>query len=241
MGRQLGTRRTVANPRRIVAGETYLITRRCYQRTFRLRPCAQTNRIFLYCVAFAAERTGVVVHAACVMSNHHHMVVTDRHGVLPNFLRELHRLTAKAMNASPGQWENLWAAEPCNVVRLVTDEDIEDKIANVAANPVAAGMVKQPDQCPGLLLWGQSSQRVLRPDAYFREDKDGRCPPDLTLRIERPALRDGPATGMREWKERVTRCVALKVAAAHQALREAGREFLGRAAGLAGSFLEPAP
>ncbi len=117
----------VANPRRIVPGETYLITRRCYQRTFRLRPCVQTNQIFLYCLAFAAERTGVVVHATCVMSNHHHMVVTDMHGVLPNFLRELHRLTAKAMNASQGQWENLWAAEPCNVVRLVTDQDIEDK------------------------------------------------------------------------------------------------------------------
>jgi REP element-mobilizing transposase RayT len=230
----------VANPRRIVAGETYLITRRCYQRMFRLRPCVQTNRIFLYCLAFAAERTGVVVHAACVMSNHHHMVVTDPHGVLPNFLRELHRLTAKAMNASQGQWENLWAAEPCNAVRLVTDEDIEDKIAYVAANPVAAGLVKQPEQWPGVLLWGESSQRVLRPDAYFREDKDGPCPSDLTLRIERPALRDGPPLGMREWKERVTRCVASKVAASHQALREAGREFLGRAAVLATSFVERA-
>ena len=81
---------------------------------------------------------------------------------------------------------------------------------------------------------------MLRPDAYFREDKDGSCPPELTLRIEQPALRDGPATGMREWKERVTRCVALKVAAAHQALREAGREFLGRAAVLATSFIERA-
>src|SRR5260370_62286 len=106
-----------------VAGETYLISRRCYQRTFRLRPCAQTNRIFLYCPAFAAERTGVVVHATCVMPNPHHMVVTDRHGVLPNFLRELHRLTANAMNASQGQWENLWAAEHCNAVRLLRGAD----------------------------------------------------------------------------------------------------------------------
>src|SRR5260370_42429460 len=115
------------------------------------------------CRDFAAQRTGVVVHAACVMSNHHHMVVTDRHGVLPNFLRELHRLTAKAMNASQGQWENLWAAEPCNVVRLATDEDIEDQVACVAADPVAAGLANQPEQCPGLLLCGQGSQRVPRP------------------------------------------------------------------------------
>jgi hypothetical protein len=29
-------------------------------------------------------------------------------------------------------------------VRLVTDEDVEDKIAYVVANPVAAGLVQQP-------------------------------------------------------------------------------------------------
>ncbi len=69
------------------------------------------------------------------MSNHHHLIVTDTRGTLPDFLRELHRLTAKAMNAAQGQRENLWAAEPANVVRLVTDGDVEDKIAYLAANP----------------------------------------------------------------------------------------------------------
>src|SRR4051812_41347670 len=146
--------RIVAHPRRVVPDETYLITRRCYQRTFRLRPCAETNRIFTYCLAFAMQKTGVVLHAACVMSNHHHLIVTDPNGVLPDFLRELHRLTAKAMNAAQGEWENLWAAEPCNVVRLVTDDDVEEKIAYVIANPVAAGLVKKPDEWPGLMVWG---------------------------------------------------------------------------------------
>src|ERR1700722_14996170 len=127
----------MAHPRRIVPGETYLLTRRCSQRAFRLRPCPETNGIFMYCLAFAMQRTGVRLHAACVMSNHHHLVVTDPRGVLPDFLRELHRLTAKAMNAFQGQWENLWAAEPASVVRLVTDGDVEEKIAYVAANPVA--------------------------------------------------------------------------------------------------------
>ncbi len=108
---------SVAHPRRIVPGETYLITRRCYQRTFRLRPSALTNGIFACCLGFAMEKTGVLLHAVCVMSNHHHLVLTDPKGLLPDFLRELHRLTAKAINASQGQWENLWAAEHCNVVK----------------------------------------------------------------------------------------------------------------------------
>jgi REP element-mobilizing transposase RayT len=167
----------MAHPRRIVPGETYLITRRCYQRTFRLRPSELTNTIFLYCLAFAAMRTGIAVHAVCVMSNHHHLVVTDTRGVLPDFLRELHRLTAKAINASQGQWENLWAAEPCNVVRLVTDEDVESKIAYVVANPVAAGLVRQPDEWPGVLLWGERVVTVRRPDVYFAPEGKARRKP----------------------------------------------------------------
>jgi REP element-mobilizing transposase RayT len=228
----------VAHPRRVVPGETYLITRRCYQRTFRLSPSAETNRIFLYCLAFAAERTGVAVHAVCVMSNHHHLVVTDNHGVLPNFLRELHRLTAKAMNAAQGQWENLWAAEPCSAVRLVTDEDVEDKIAYLAANPVAAGLVKQPEQWPGVLHWGDRVIRVARPESYFLPD--GTCPRQMTLTLERPKTLDGRPVGPREWRARVTRAIARRVTEAHRAVYAAGREFLGRAAVLAVSFIERA-
>ena len=228
----------VAHPRRIVPHETYLITRRCYQRTFRLRPCAKTNAIFLYCLALAMEKTGVLLHAACVMSNHHHLVVTDPRGTLPDFLRELHRLTAKALNASQGQWENLWAAEPCNVVRLVTDGDVEDKLAYVIANPVAAGLVERPDEWPGVLLWGQKSLRVARPESYFRED--GHCPAHLRLQVEPPAVRDGEAESSRDWRERMARAIAAKVTAAHESLRAAGRAFIGRAGVCAASFIQRA-
>jgi putative transposase len=228
----------VAHPRRIVPGETYLVTRRCYQRTFRLRPSAETNRIFVYCLAFAAEKTGVLIHAACVMSNHHHLVVTDPYGVLPDFLRELHRLTAKAMNALQGEWENLWAAEPCNVVRLVTDDDIEDKIAYVVANPVAAGLVKQAEDWPGFLAWGARVLRATRPVSYFREK--GTCPPELLLSIEPPPARDGEPETRRDWKERVTRAIAAKVAAAHGVIASEGRAFLGSAAVLASSLIRRA-
>jgi REP element-mobilizing transposase RayT len=227
----------MAHPRRVVPGETYLLTRRCYQRAFRLRPCAQTNGILLYCLAFAARRTGVVVHAICVMSNHHHLVVTDPRGVLPEFLRELHRLTAKAINASQGQWENLWAAEPCSAVRLVTDYDVEDKITYVVANPVAAGLVEQPEQWPGVLLWGEKSVRVSRPSSYFREE--GTCPAQLELRIERPSQIDA-AVSPREWRHRVGEAIAQKVLAAHRCVREAGRVFLGRTAVLTASFAQRA-
>jgi REP element-mobilizing transposase RayT len=232
-------RTPVAHPRRIVPGETYLVTRRCYQRTFRLHPCPQTNRIFLYCLAFAAERTGVLVHAVCVMSNHHHLVVTDVRGVLPNFLRELHRLTAKAMNASQGQWENLWAAEPCNVLRLVTDEDVDDKIAYAVANPVAAGLVSRPEDWPGVLLWGQRTVRTTRPPSYFRDA--GTCPPEIALFIEPPVRRDfGPRVVDPGWRDRLVCAIAAKVAEARRKLVATGRRFLGQTEVLMSSSIQRA-
>jgi putative transposase len=228
----------MAHPRRIIPAQTYFITRRCYQRTFRLRPCAETNRIFMYCLAFAMEKTGVVLHAACVMSNHHHLVVTDPRGLLPHFLRELHRLTAKAMNALQGQWENLWAAEPCNVERLVTDDDVEDKIAYVAANPVAAGLVQDPTEWPGFLVWGESVRTVTRPASYFRTD--GTCPPELLLRVEPPPTRSDSPLSFRDWRERAARAIATKVAKARRAIHGTGREFVGRTAVVATSFIRRA-
>jgi hypothetical protein len=45
---------------------------------------------------------------------------------------------------------------------------------------------------------------------------------------------------LREWRERVGTAIALKVAAAHGAIRKAGRAFLGKAAVLAASFIQRA-
>jgi putative transposase len=59
-------------PRQILPGAIYLVTRRCAQRQFFLRPSKTTNEVFLYLLAVAARRFGVVVHAYCVLSNHFH-------------------------------------------------------------------------------------------------------------------------------------------------------------------------
>src|SRR6188768_2684461 len=129
--------------RQIVPGATYMITRRCTQRQFLLRPSRRTTRIFHYCLAYAASRTGVLVHAVVVMSNHYHLVITDPLGVLPVFVECLNKLVAKCMNASLGRWENFWASEPASYVRLLDDEAILDKIAYVLCNPVQAALVKR--------------------------------------------------------------------------------------------------
>jgi REP element-mobilizing transposase RayT len=224
----------MTQPRYITPGGTYLITRRCCQRTLRLRPSAATNQVLAYCLALALKKTGVILHAACVMSNHHHLVVTDPAGVLPDFLRELHRSAAKAMNALQSRWEHLWSAEPCSVVRLVDDHDVVDKIAYVAANPVAAGLVAQPEDWPGLSMWTERELRVARPGSYF--DVQGASPPALCLRAAWPG--SGTAgISPSWWQTQVKAALAKKVAAAHRNMRAACRGFVGRAGVLAQSFL----
>ena len=174
----------------------------------------------------------VVLHAACFMSNHHHLVVSDPMGLLPDFLRELHRLTAKAMNALQGQRENLWSAEPCSAVRLADDQDVVDKIAYVAANPVAAGLVQKPEDWPGLsmwIAWGRDNYTTSRLFSGRRGMPGKPCSSRLSPRLEH-----GDSV------QRVRCAIAMKVAEAHRKMQIAGRVFIGRAAVLTQSLVKQA-
>ena len=57
-------------PRRIIPGKVYLVTRRCKQRQFLLRPDAETTAAFESCFGEAATRYGIEVYAFLAMSNH---------------------------------------------------------------------------------------------------------------------------------------------------------------------------
>jgi REP element-mobilizing transposase RayT len=228
----------MAFPRPIRPLVTYMLTRRCYQRTFRLRPSEETNQIFLYSLAWAAAKTGVVIHAACVMSNHHHIVLTDVCGTLPNFARELHRTVAKALNAAQGQWENLWSAEHYHSLELAADEDVIDKIAYVAANPTEARLVESPDKWPGVMLLPEGEVRTLairRPGKYFTNDSV--FPETVTLQVAPIAARQHSNA---ELARRVAVAIEHAVARARDALVAAFETFLGREAVLGQSFQDRA-
>ena len=130
-------------PRRVLPNVTYLVTRRCSERRFFLRPSRVTSEIFLYVLAVAARRHGVLVHAFCVLSNHCHLVVTDRNGHLPAFMQYLDSLVARAVNASLGRFEGFWATDGSySAVEPLDRTDVVAKTAYVLANPVAAGLVR---------------------------------------------------------------------------------------------------
>lgn len=213
-------------PRRILPGSTYLVTRRCTQRQFLLTPTTRRYvQAFLYCLAYAADRTGVRIHAVIVMGNHYHLVVTDTRGVLPMFTECLNKLVAKCMNAMRGRWENFWASEAVSYVRLLDDEAIIDKVAYTLCNPVLEGLVKCGDEWPGLRIGSPGTYSVRRPRKFFREK--GTMPASLALEVTTPAL---TASSAREAQQRIDRVVAERELAARDHIRKAGRQFLGRRA-----------
>jgi putative transposase len=99
----------------------------------------------LYCLAEAARKYNVLLHAVCTMSNHIHMVVTDPDDHLPEFMRWFNEIVAKAMNASLGRWENFWAPGSYSAIRLETAEDIQKWIVYTLTNPARAGIGKSAE------------------------------------------------------------------------------------------------
>jgi putative transposase len=211
-------------PREVVPGRTYLITRRCTQRQFLLKPSRATNQLVRYCLGVAAQQTEIQLHAVCFMSNHWHGVATDPTGRLPEFLERFHRLLARAQNVSLGRTENLWSSEKTSVVLLVSDEDVLDKMAYTIANPTSAGLVRSPHEWPGVVTSRIGERHVAqRPAVFF--DRRGNLPQFVAVQMVRPPILRG--LDSRSLAQRLAAAVEQFVRNARASLRHRGLKFLG--------------
>lgn len=213
-------------PRPIFPGRIYLVTRRCSQRQFLLRPDEVTDQIFAYCVAEAALRFDVGVLAFIAMSNHYHGVFLDTHGNLPDFLAHLHTMVAKVLNARWEREENLWSSDACSIVYLVEDRDVLERVIYAFANPLAVDLVERVRDWPGAssfdLLDGRVRQ-VRRPQTFFR--RRGSMPRTATLRVVVPPSWRGRE---KEWADCIRRAVERREVALRKARLESGRRVVGR-------------
>jgi REP element-mobilizing transposase RayT len=219
----------MAYPRRVLPGMTVLVTRRTLRRTHLLHPDPALNDLFIYCLAVTARRHGVLVHAAVLMSTHEHLVLTDTRGQLPRFLHELHRIVALGVKVLR-KWEGaVWDDEKTSVVELRTPQAVIEKLAYVMANPVAAGLVRNASDWPGITTQpndlGRGRRTASRPDFYF--DPANPCwPSNATLELSMP-----PHLGISEKTARDAVAAELGAleAAAHARVRAEGGSFLGKA------------
>ena len=214
-------------PRRIIPGMTVMVTRRTLRRTHLLRPDPKLNNFFRYCLAVTAERYGIAVHAAVVMSTHEHLILTDVRGELPRFLQELHRLLALGIKVLR-KWEGaVWDHEKTSVVELRTQQAVLEKISYVIANPVAAGLVHRAHQWPGVTTTpeqlGRAAWTATRPDLYL-DSTNPRWPDVATLRLCMPRLDINDPTARSVVIDEVVRLEA----AAQATLRTKRWKVLGR-------------
>ena len=184
-------------PREVLPGQTYMITRRCTQRQFLMRPDQQTNNAFIYCLAEAAARYRIQVLFTVAMSNHHHTGIHDPHGNYPAFLEHFHKLFAKCQNSLRGRWENFWSSEQTSVVRLVDPNDVIEKMTYALTNPVKDGLVEKAHHWPGVsslpsIIHGKSLT-ASRPKHFFREE--GVMPETVELSFVRPREYDHLGAG----------------------------------------------
>jgi REP element-mobilizing transposase RayT len=222
-------------------GTTYLVTRRCSERRFFLRPSRIVNEIFLYILAIAARRYRVSVHAFCVLSNHCHLILTDLDGRLPAFMQYLDSLVARAVNASLGRFEGFWASNGSySAVEPLEPADVIAKTAYVLANPVAAGLVRFGSEWPG--LWtppanvGRMKLAAKKPNTFF--DPNGYMPAAVELELSVPPcfasaeeFRALLSNALRDLEEQLQRAAEAQ-----------GRRFLGAARVLAQDpFSRPPP
>jgi hypothetical protein len=168
------------------------IDRRTTRRYFLFTPddAGVVKNLFWYCLAVCAEKHGVIVHAAMLMSTHLHLVYTDARGVQPDFKRDLHRLFALGIKAMRGWPEEVFKAgqggehEPLNEAALVED------IAYAIANPSAALAVRYAKDWPGAKTAPRDiGRRVIvatRPSHFFDSDNP-QWPEVATLHIQMPA------------------------------------------------------
>lgn len=203
-----------------------MLSRRCMQRMYQMRPDDDTNNAFIYCLAEAAQRFGIEVVCTVAMSNHHHTIIFDRHGNYPAFIHRFHELFAKTQNVLRGRWENFWSTEAPSVVRLVEPADVIAKIVYVGTNPVSAQLVARVHHWPGVNTWGALHRADVlhaeRPRHFFRPS--GPMPREITLQLVIP-----PELGNRE---DVLRAVAAGVALVEtnceaERMRD-GRRIVGR-------------
>lgn len=235
--------------RRIVEGKTYLVTRRCSERRYFLKPSRRTEGIFTYALALYAARYRVKIHGYCVLSNHYHLVLTDTAGRLPDFMRDLGSLLARATNCALGRWDRFWEGDSYSAVELVNSVAVLEKLVYLLANPVAAGLVRHARDWPG--HWshpkriGAPPVTIVRPvvrssakDSKDFFDAQGQMPQSVELPLTPPpGFETDPS-----FVDRLLESLREAEEAAAQEMANTGRSFMGGVRVLSQSFFaHPAP
>ncbi len=201
----------VTPPRQIHPGQLCFVTVRAVNRCYRFAPTRKTLEIVWYCFARTLDkyRDCIEAHEFLWMSNHYHLVLTDRGGRLPRFMEELNSLLARALNALYGI-QGTAIEKGYNLVAVATEDKLVEHCVYTLANPCSANLVERCHQWQGVSsrrleygvpftvtrpkhgLWGGACRHVGRAAAQAskraRYGGRSKLPEVVTLELTRPSI-----------------------------------------------------
>lgn len=161
-----------------------MLTRRCSERRFFLRPDDYINEVAAFEVGKASERHGQEIYAAMAMSNHVHFGVGDTTGKRSDFMRESMSGIARAQNNALERKGHFWEAGSYGDTVLLDNNAIERKLLYIWLNPIFAGLVSRAEDWPGFKIlprhWGEKI-RIEKPDRFY-----GRKSPEVVEFVPQP-------------------------------------------------------
>lgn len=150
----------------------------------------QIHNLVGYCLAHAANKYNIRVHACVFMSNHYHADVTDPDGNIVAFKQLFHSMLARGINALRGRFETVWNRDKaCDTRRPTKDAKAMRDLVYTLTNPVKDGLVKWGDQWEGFTTYGwrfEESRRFRKPSFLF--DPQGNMPEHVNLTLHRPPI-----------------------------------------------------
>ena len=124
----------------------FYVTVRAVNRSFRFVPKRQVREAIDYALAVVLEeyrkRGDLSLHEFEFMSNHYHLLGTDKIGCLSDFIRDLNSLLSRELNAIRGI-SGTNVEKGFNLVRIVSAERIVEHAVYTLANPVRAFLVEK--------------------------------------------------------------------------------------------------
>jgi len=179
-----------------------------------------------YCLAHAANKYGIEVHACVMMSNHYHADVTDPHARLPAFKQLFHSTIARGLNALRNRDDSFWSdGQSCDTTRPTDDQTLQDMVYTIT-NPVKDGLVKWSRLWPGFTTQGWrfgETRTFKRPYWFF--DENGEMPETISLTLVRPAIFSDLSDD--ELSDKLAVEVRRRELSCQQDIRREGRRFMG--------------
>ncbi|MEZ4340693.1 MAG: transposase [Sandaracinaceae bacterium] len=216
-------------PRRIPTPRTtFAVFRRVHDRRFLLRPDEPLTALVTWLLATLAPMFGVEVHAFTVMSSHFHAVVSVEDQRISELFCLFDALLAKSVNVLRRARRGIvWAPGELGIVECKTVKAEIFEIAYAIVNPVAAGLVWQPEDWPGLSIQVEDlGRRVLdgvRPGFFF-DPTSWEHEASLAVTLPPRLLAE---YGEEEARRRIAIEVKRQVAAAHADIRAKRWRVLG--------------